>query len=207
MLQRSFDQPPMLEEQVAPADTRLPAPTVDLREMGRILRRRFRLVAAAPSVLVTLALIYIVFLATTLYTATSTVFVDPRRATAIESNQSSVETSNYGTDDATIDSEAMLIQSIAILQRVVEKLNLTQDSEFSPPPTALDYIKQFIKTSSPSGASPADAAMARAVDILQRRMKVTRQGTTFLVDINVSCGPRMTRRKLRRTGSMGSSRR
>ena len=28
--------------------------------------------------------------------------------------------------------------------------------------------------------------MARSVDILQRRMKVTRQGTTFLVDINVS---------------------
>jgi len=29
-------------------------------------------------------------------------------------------------------------------------------------------------------------ARARSVDILQRRMKVTRQGTTFLVDINVS---------------------
>src|SRR6202035_3559836 len=36
------------------------------------------------------------------------------------------------------------------------------------------------------GASLDDAATARSVDILQRRMKVTRQGTTFLVDINVS---------------------
>src|SRR5215471_11923174 len=176
MLQRSFDHPP-LEEQVTPADTKSPAPTIDLREMGRILRRRWRLVAAAPSVLATLALIYIIFLTTTLYTATSTVFVDPRRATAIESNQSSVETSNYGTDDATIDSEAMLIQSIAILQQVVKELKLTQDSEFAPPPSALDYIKQFFKTgSSPGGASPEDAAVARAVNILQRRMKVARQG-------------------------------
>ena len=187
MLQRSFDHLPMLEEQVAPADTRPPAPTIDLREMGRILRRRWRLVATAPSVLATLALIYIIFLTTTLYTATSTVFVDPRRATAIESNQSSVQTSNYGTDDATIDSEAMLIQSIAILQQVVKELKLTHDSEFAPPPSALDYIKQFFKTSSsPGGASPEDAAVARAVNILQRRMKVARQGTTFLVDINVS---------------------
>src|SRR6202035_6176677 len=36
------------------------------------------------------------------------------------------------------------------------------------------------------GASPDDAVKARSVDILQKRMKVTRQGTTFLVDINVS---------------------
>src|SRR5215469_18148639 len=143
MLQRSFDHPTMLEEQLTPADTKGPAPTIDLREMGRILRRRWRLVVAAPSVLATLALIYIIFLTTTFYTATSTVFVDPRRATAIESNQSSVETSNYGTDDATIDSEALLIQSIAILQRVVDKLKLTEDGEFNPPPTALDHVKQL----------------------------------------------------------------
>lgn len=187
MLQRSFDQPPAPEEEAAPAAAKWPQPTVDLRDMARILRRRWKLVAIAPAILATLALVYIIFLATTLYTATSTVLVDPRRATAIESNQSAVETSNYGTDDATIDSEAMLIQSIAILQRVVERLKLTSDEEFNPPPKALDYIKSFFKTSGPEGgASPQDAAIARAVDILQRRMKVARQGTTFLVDINVS---------------------
>ena len=187
MLQRNFDPPLVPEEQAAPADTKWPTPTVDLREMGRILRRRWHLVLTAPSLLAVVALVYIIFFATTLYTATSTVFVDPRRATAIESNQSSVETSNYGTDDATIDSEAMLIQSVAILQRVVEKLKLTDDTEFSPTPGVLDHIKQFFKTSGvEDGASPQDAAVARAVDILQRRMKVARQGTTFIVDINVS---------------------
>jgi exopolysaccharide transport family protein len=187
MLQRNFDPPLMPEEQVAAADTRSPTPTVDLREMGRILRRRWHLVLTAPSLLATIALVYVIFFATTLYTATSTVLVDPRRATAIESNQSSVETSNYGTDDATIDSEAMLIQSIAILHRVVEKLKLTENEEFSPPPGVLDHIKQLFKNSSAEdGASPQDAAVARAIDILQRRMKVARQGTTFLVDINVS---------------------
>lgn len=186
MLQRSFDQLPVVREQVAPAELKLPAQTVDLREMWRILRRRWRFVAAAPALLVALTLVYCFFLATTLYTATSTVFVDSRHAEAVETNQSTIESSNYGTDDATIDSETNLIQSVAVLQRVIEKLNLTQDIEFNPPPNLLDYVKQFVKTSAPSDASPEDAAMARALDILQRRVKVTRQGTTFLIDINVS---------------------
>src|SRR5579859_5810362 len=187
MLQRSIDQPYDLEEPSGPPVQRSPQPTVDLRELVRILRRRWKQAAVAPAMLVALALIYVAT-TTTLYTATSTVLVDPRRATAIESNQSSVSTSNFGTDDATIESETLLIQSIAILQRVVDKLKLTQDPEFSPRPGLLDPIKRLFSRSpgSNAGASPQDVARTRAVDILQRRMKVTRQGTTFLVDINIS---------------------
>jgi polysaccharide biosynthesis transport protein len=187
MLQRNFDQPyAALEEPTGAAIERWPQPTVDLREMARILRRRWKVVAAAPLCLISLGLIY-VLTATTLYTATSTVLVDPRRANAIESNQSAMSMSNFGTDDATIESETLLIQSIAILQRVVERLKLTEDPEFVPTPGFLDPIKRLFSSSGPvSGASPEDAARARSVDILQRRMKVTRQGTTFLVDISVS---------------------
>jgi exopolysaccharide transport family protein len=188
MLQRSIDQPYALEDPAGPPVPKPPQPTVDLRELARIVRRRWREAAAAPVALVVLALIY-VLMTTTLYTATSTVLVDPRRTTAIESNQSSVSTSNFGTDDATIESETLLIQSIAILQRVVDKLKLTEDREFSPAPGLLDPIKRLFSSrnsGSDAGASAADFARARAIDILQRRMKVTRQGTTFLVDINIS---------------------
>jgi exopolysaccharide transport family protein len=152
--------------------------------MGRILRRRYRLVALPPAVLVGLALIYLMVVST-LYTATSTVLVDPRRANVVETNQSVL--SNFGTDDATIESQTLLIQSVAILDRVVRKLKLTEDPEFTPTPGLLDPIKRLFSTSGPSnGASPEDAARSRSVEILQRRMKVTRQGTTFLVDINIS---------------------
>lgn len=186
MLQRSIDQPYVLEDLSEPPAPKTSQPTVDLRELVRILRRRWREAAAVPAALVALALIY-VGTTTTLYTATSTVLVDPRRATAIESNQSSVQTSNFGTDDATIESETMLIQSIAILERVVDKLKLTQDPEFSARPGLLDPVKHlFSSKNSGSGASAADYARAHAIDVLQHRMKVTRQGTTFLVDINVS---------------------
>ena len=187
MLQRSFDQPyPALEESAGSAVERSPQPTVDLREMARILRRRWKMVAAPAVTLVVLALLYVLS-ATTLYTATSTVLVDPRRSTAIESNQAAMSMSNFGTDDATIESETLLIQSIAILQRVVEKLKLTEDPEFVPTPGLLDPIKRLFSSRAPTaGASPDDAVKAGSVDILQKRMKVTRQGTTFLVDINVS---------------------
>jgi exopolysaccharide transport family protein len=187
MLQRNFDQPLAVDEPAAPTAASAMQPTVDLRELGRILRRRWHLVAIAPAVLGLGALIYLMFFSTTLYTATSTVFVDLRRTTAIESNQSQVETSNFGIDDATIDSEAMLIQSVAILQRVVERLKLPEEQEFNPPPGVLDRIKHVFRTSrSDGGISANDAGFARAVDILQHRVKVARQASTFLVEISAS---------------------
>jgi exopolysaccharide transport family protein len=185
MLQRSSDQPYPIQEEAAGAVAEgWQHPTVDLRELGRILRRRYRLVLLPPVVLAGLALVYLMIVST-LYTATSTVLVDPRRANVVETNQAVL--SNFGTDDATIESQTLLIQSVAILDRVVRKLNLTNDTEFAPTPGFLDPIRRLFSAGGPSdGASPEDAARARSVEILQRRMKVTRQGTTFLVDINVS---------------------
>jgi succinoglycan biosynthesis transport protein ExoP len=185
MLQRNSDQPyPVQEEASSTVAEGWQQPTVDLREMGRILRRRYRMVALPPAILAGLALVYVVVVST-LYTATSTVLVDPRRANVVETNQSVL--SNFGTDDATIESQTLLIQSVAILDRVVRKLKLTDDAEFTPKPGILDPIKRLFSSSGPGdGASPEDAARSRSVEILQKRMKVTRQGTTFLVDINIS---------------------
>jgi polysaccharide biosynthesis transport protein len=185
MLQRNSDLPYVIPDEPPPRPAEgWQYPSVDLREMGRILRRRYKMVALPAIVLLGLALTYLLF-ATTLYTATSTVLVDPRRANVVETNQSVL--SNFGTDDATIESQTLLIQSVAILTRVVGKLKLTEDEEFTPQPGLLDPIKNLLRSSGPSdGASPEEAAKSRSVDILQKRMKVTRQGTTFLVDIAVS---------------------
>jgi succinoglycan biosynthesis transport protein ExoP len=162
MLQRSSEQPPRPPEQTA-------EPTSGGWQLA-------------------LGLTYCLVVST-LYTATATVLVDPRRAAAVETN-SQVPLSNFGTDDATIESQTLLIQSVAILDRVVRKLKLTDDPEFKPKPSILDPIKQLLQLFAPSGpegsADPKDAARTRSIEILGKRMKVTRQGTTFLVDINVS---------------------
>jgi succinoglycan biosynthesis transport protein ExoP len=66
-------------------------------------------------------------------------------------------------------------------------MNLAADEEFVPPPSLMGTIKGlFRRTSSQSGAGAADVATVRAADALQRQLKVIRQGTTFLVDINVN---------------------
>lgn len=185
MLQRNSDYDYQSAEPAAgPAGGKWQQPAVDLREMARILRRRWKAVAAVPLALIVIALIYVLTVPT-LYTATSTVLVDPRRANVVDNNQTVL--SNFGTDDATIESQTLLVQSVAILHRVVERLKLTTDPEFMPTPGFLDPIRRLFSSSSPAdGVSPEDAAKARSIEILQKRMKVTRQGTTFLVDINVS---------------------
>ena len=157
MLQRNSDLPYVIPEEPAaarPAES-WQYPTVDLREMGRILRRRYKMVALPTLALLGLALAYLM-ITTTLYTATSTVLVDPRRANVVETNQSVL--SNFGTDDATIESQTLLIQSVAILVRVVGKLKLTEDAEFKPKPGLLDPIRRY---SAAAGRATAPAPKTR----------------------------------------------
>ncbi len=142
------------------------------------------MIAAATLSLTALALAY-VLASPTLYTATATVLVDPRRSNVVDANQNVL--TNFGTDDATIESQTLLIQSVTIMQGVVDQLKLTTDEEFGPKPGLLDPIRRLFAGSAPSdGANPEDRARAATVGMLQKRTKVTRQGTTFLVDINVN---------------------
>jgi succinoglycan biosynthesis transport protein ExoP len=121
-----------------------------------------------------------------LYTATATVLIDPRRVNVADSNNQSV-LSNFTTDDATTESQVMLIQSVSVLQRVVEKLKLTEDPEFMPQPSLLGPIRRLFSTARPdSGASAEAIARSQSVALLQKRLKVARQKSTFLTDINVS---------------------
>ena len=117
--------------------------TVDLREMAQILRRRRLIVFATTMTFITLAIIFLLF-ATTLYTATSTVLIDPRRSSVADGSNNQQPTSNFGTDDAAIESQVLLIQSVAVLQRVVDTLHLAQDPEFGPHSGILDSIKKSI---------------------------------------------------------------
>jgi polysaccharide biosynthesis transport protein len=184
MLRPNSDYLPTPEIDAAPQHSDNGLRTVDLLEMGRILRRRWRLIVAIAGAFAAAALLY-VLTATTQFAATSTVLVDPRRANMIETNQTVL--SNFGTDDATIESQTLLIKSVAILRRVVDRMKLASDEEFVPPPSLLGTIRGLFRFSSSSSAVSAEgAATTRAIDTLQRQLKVVRQGTTFLVDINVN---------------------
>jgi polysaccharide biosynthesis transport protein len=184
MLRHNSDYLPAAEIEAAPAHDDGASRTVDLLEIGRILRRRWRIVCGIAGTLTAAALVYVLS-ATTQYTATSTVLVDPRRANVVDSTQTVL--SNFGTDDATIESQTLLIKSGAILRRVVDRMKLAADEEFVPPPTLVGTIRGWFRFSSGSPTMSAEEiAATRAVETLSRQLKVVRQGTTFLVDINVN---------------------
>lgn len=80
---------------------------VDLREIVRILRRRSRIIAVTSITVVVLAIIFVSVVGP-VYTATSTVLIDPRRTNVIDTNNQAVS-SSFGSDDAVTESQALLI--------------------------------------------------------------------------------------------------
>lgn len=156
---------------------------IDLREIFRILRRRMNLIILTTVVLIALAVLFVTVV-TPLYSSTATIFIDPRRSSVLDSGNAS--TGSFGTDDASVESQVSLIQSLAVMQRVVDTLKLKDDPEFVPPPGALDWVRSLFSRSGASGTSGVDLARARAIDGLQRRLKIMRQRSTFLVDITAS---------------------
>jgi exopolysaccharide transport family protein len=157
----------------------------DLVQLFRLLRRHLRVVIATPIILIAIAIAFVTVVKP-LYTATATVLIDPRRATIADPNNQAV-LSNFGTDDATTESQVMLTQSIAVLRRVVDSLKLTEDQEFKSDPSPIEPIINFFwaRKTAP-GTSPEDFAKANAIEILQKRLKVARQRSTFLADISVT---------------------
>jgi exopolysaccharide transport family protein len=187
MLQRDSSYDPrreLVEATPFAANASSVSRAVNLREVAQILRRR-KLIVIATTFAVLVAMIGFIVVVTPLYTATSTVLIDPHRSSIADSSQNQQQPSNPATDDAAVDSQVLLIQSIAVLQRVVDALDLTHDSEFGPHPGLLDPIKNlFGSRKLAPGQSAEDVAKTTTIDFLQRRLKVTRDGTTFVVHID-----------------------
>ncbi|HWM81872.1 MAG TPA: AAA family ATPase [Pseudolabrys sp.] len=159
---------------------------VTLSEIARILRRRLAVVGTTILLFVFAALLVVLF-ARPLYTATSTILIDPRRPNVVNldsKNQPAIQSPQ--TDDAAIESQVLLVQSIAVLRRVVGSMKLTEDPEFMPKPGILGRITGLLVSGEPPENDAQERKIIAAVSILQKRLKVVRQRNTFLVDINVS---------------------
>lgn len=161
---------------------------LDLRELVQILSRRRWIVILTTFALLLVAAVFILIV-TPRYTATATVLIDPHRSSVVDSNNNQPASANSAADDSIINSQVSLIQSVAVLQRVVSQLNLTHDPEFGPHSTIFSPIKRLF--SSPQALAPGqteeDVAKAAALDfLLRKRLKVSRDTTTFVINIDVS---------------------
>ena len=158
--------------------------TVDLREMARIVRRRRWIIFIAAATCIGLVGAYVLAV-TPLYTATATILVEPHRSQAAD-DANQPPPANFGTDDSVIESQVLLVQSVAVLQRVVEQLHLVDDPDFGPHAGFLDPIRNLFKSAAPPDQDPQKVAETETIEFLQKRLKVYRDGTTFVIDVDAS---------------------
>ena len=186
MLQPNFDpRAHDLQDVAAPPAAPFADMNATIREVVRVFRRRQWIIVWTIAVVVSLAAIFVVVV-TPRYTGTATVLVDPHRSHVVDSNDQPPRP-DFGSDGAIIESQVSVIQSAAVLQRVVDNLKLYEDPEFGPHPRLFDPILDLFSPSVPSNQKPEDVAKAKTVEFLEnKRLKVSRQGLAYIIGIDVS---------------------
>ena len=144
---------------------------ISIAGIFNILRRRMSIVAITAFVVVLLTIVFI-FAVRPSYTATATVLIDPHRSDVINLNDTSAALRNSSTDEAAVQSQVLLMQSVEVMRRVVKTLNLTQEPDFSPQPGLLDPLKKLFSSSRKTGGqSEEDIAVLNSVAILEKRLR------------------------------------
>lgn len=151
----------------------------DLNGLMDIFHRNLAKIVAATLLSTLLALGYL-SVAKPMYTASASLFVDPRTRKVV--SEDAVE-AGYGTDLALVESQASILTSDAVLARVVDKLHLADDPEYAPPRGhgLLSRLKALVIP-----RPPAPDAATLALNNLANAIKVKRAQKTYVVDVDVT---------------------
>ncbi len=153
--------------------------STDIGGLLGILGRNLWKIIASTLAALTLAVAYLAF-ATPLYTATASLFVDPRTRKIVSEE---VVQGGFGSDLALVESQVSILTSDAVLKRVVDKLQLDTDPEFAPllGQGVLSRIKALVI---PRPADPDKKV--QAIASLYQNIKVKRAQKTYVVDVDVT---------------------
>ncbi len=161
---------------------RASAPAVDAGLLLAILRRRLGLVALAGIMTVALAVVALAGLPPA-YTAGIQILLDPSDLRVLE-NEVTPRAPQADAGVSLAESQVRVIQSGAVLRRVVERLDLDRDPAFVRPETTnpvLVALKRVLGTTPPGPSEPVH----RAIDTLDRALTVRRAERTFVIDVAV----------------------
>jgi capsular exopolysaccharide synthesis family protein len=154
---------------------------LDLHKLMRLLRWHMRMIATLVAVMVVGAGLVLAILPPK-YKAVTVVLVDPRqpRVTASEAVLSGI-----GADAAAVESQVELIQSSALAKRVIAKLALDQDPEFTTR-SLIDSLRGAV--SSLFGGLGDDEAVRlnRLIYRFQTGLSVQRRGLTYILEVGYS---------------------
>ena len=160
---------------------------VDFASVGSFLRRRWASLVFCLLAWIVGGVTYIV-LVTPTYTATSQVLIDPRKLKVFGSDSVNSEPA---LDSGFVDSQIQVLTSSALLNRIVEKHQLYNDSEFGERARSSllgMLLSNLVATrTAPIGTSdPISARNARAIDRLRDRLDVQRIGKGNVIAMTVT---------------------
>ena len=174
---------------VTPAQGVLAAPapdffsrTMDLRDIARLLRRRLRLIIGITLATAILAVIASLLM-TPLYNAESVVMLEPRSTDVVDI--ASVM-SNLTAGSEVLRSEMDIINSRAVIDRVIMKLKLTEDEEFNPPAGLLSFLNplRWFDEELPA-EQKQERARTIAAESLKKRLYVNNDGRSYSIRIAI----------------------
>ncbi len=184
---------------------------ISIQRIVRAVRRRLGPMAAVFVLTFAAVAIYASQLQPS-YTATSRVIVNTRDTKVVDIG---AVLSGMPANTGMLDTEAEVLRSRSLIEKVVKRLDLVKNPEFNsslakPTETAvrIEQVKSFIKGLLPFGKGEAVAPppppgspeaieaernlLDGIIDGVRERIKVNRLGITFIIEINASSGsPKM----------------
>lgn len=114
------------------------------------------------------------------YSASTTILVDPRSRKLVTDE---ITQGGLTSDLALVESQVPILSSDAVLGRVVDQENLTQDPDFQfyPSKGIIGDLKDFIR-----GERPTPDLRAHAIQRLSRAMKIHRAQKTYILEVEVT---------------------
>ena len=146
------------------------------------MKRNLRFIAAT-TILGTLVTLAIVFSITPKYQSSVLVLVDPRQTKILQDAEVVGRTT---TDNGAIESEVEMIQSKAIIRKVIERLKLQDDPEFSGPSGLFGTLKAILIAPIRNlfGSSPNADPLGHVVEALEKASSAKRRGLTYVIELN-----------------------
>jgi polysaccharide biosynthesis transport protein len=153
---------------------------LDLRGLWLIVRRHAHLIGTVV-VLVLASAAAALLIVPARYSATATIIVDPRqpRVTASESVLSGI-----GSDAAAVESQVDLITSSALAQRVIERLDLTHDPEFTSVSTVQRLATGLLSVVGINRSADEEARVSWVLRRFQENLDVRRRGLTYVIEVS-----------------------
>ncbi len=152
------------------------------RDLFACLKRNLRFIAAT-TILGTVVTLALVFSITPKYQSSVLVLVDPRQTKILQDAEVVGRTT---TDNGAIESEVEMIQSKAITRKVVERLKLHNDPEFSGPSGLVGTLKAALLAPIRNllGDSGNADPLGHVVEALEKATNAKRRGLTYVIELN-----------------------